>query len=173
MMNVVLAGFMGTGKTEVGRILAHRLGHVLIDVDDEIEKEQKMKISDIFREYGEPAFRDIESAVIKRLAEREGVVISTGGGAVLRQENMDVLRNKGVIVCLTASARTIYDRTKRSSDRPLLKVDDPFARIKELLAFRQPYYEKADIIIDTEGRSPMKVADEIISGMKAHGNSKG
>jgi shikimate kinase len=173
MRNVVLTGFMGTGKTEVGGILAHRLGYVLIDVDGVIEKEQEMKISDIFSELGEPAFRDIESAVIKRLAEREGAVISTGGGAVLRQENMDILRNKGVIVCLAASAETIYDRTKRSKDRPLLKVDDPLARIRELLALRQPYYEKADIVVDTEGRSPMKVADEIIAGMKIYGNGKG
>jgi len=173
MRNVVLTGFMGTGKSEVGRILAHRLGHVLIDVDEEIEKEQKMKISDIFREFGEPAFRDIESAMIKILAERESAVISTGGGAVLRRENMDVLRNKGVIVCLTASVETIYDRTKRSKDRPLLKVDDPLGRIKELLALRQPHYEKADIIVDTEGKSPMTVADEIIAGTKVYGNGKG
>jgi shikimate kinase len=146
---------------------------VLIDVDNEIEKVQRMKIAAIFREYGEPAFRDIESAVIKKLSEREGAVISTGGGAVLRQENMDNLRNKGVIVCLTASARTIFERTKRNKSRPLLSVEDPLAKIKELLAFRQPYYEKADIMIDTEGRSPLEVAGEIITGMRVYGKSNG
>ena len=173
MKNIVLTGFMGAGKTEVGRVLALRLGYVLIDVDDEIEKEQSMMIADIFREYGEPAFREIESAVIKRLSEREGAVISTGGGAVLRQENMDNLRKKGAIVCLTASAGTIYERTKRNKTRPLLSVEDPLAKIKELLAIRQPYYEKADIVIDTEERSPLDVAEEIIAGMRVYGKSNG
>jgi shikimate kinase len=171
--NIVLTGFMGAGKTEVGRVLAQRLGYVLIDVDDEIEKEQHMKIADIFKQYGEPAFRDIECAMIKRLSERQGVVISTGGGAVLRQENMDNLRINGMIVCLTASAGTIYERTKRNKTRPLLSVDDPLAKIKELLAFRQPYYEKADIVIDTERRSPLEVAEDIMTGMRTYGKSNG
>jgi shikimate kinase len=171
--NVVLTGFMGAGKTEVGRVLAQQLRYVLIDVDDEIEKEQRMKIADIFREYGEPAFRDIESAMIKRLSERERAVISTGGGAVLRQENMDNLRRNGVIICLTASAVTIYERTKRNKTRPLLSVDDPLAKIKELLEFRQPYYEKADIVIDTERRSPLEVAEQIMTGMRTYGKSNG
>jgi shikimate kinase len=164
--NIVLTGFMGTGKTEVGRVLARRLGYVLIDVDEEIEKEQQMKISKIFSRFGEPAFRDIESAMIKKLAQLGRAVISTGGGAVLRQENIDSLRSKGVIVCLTASAETIFDRTKRSNDRPLLKVDDPLGKIKELLASRQSCYQKADIAIDTEGKTPVQVAEEIIETIK-------
>jgi shikimate kinase len=165
--NIVLTGFMGTGKTEVGRVLAQRLGYVLIDVDEEIEKEQKMKISDIFSRSGEPAFRDIESAMIRKLAQLGRAVISTGGGAVLRQENINSLRSKGVIVCLTASAETIFGRTKRSNDRPLLKVDDPLGKIKELLVFRQPCYKKADIAIDTEGKAPVEVAEEIIEKVRS------
>ncbi len=166
MKNIVLTGFMGTGKTEVGRRIARILGYILIDVDEEIEKEQEMKIADIFREYGEPAFRDMESSVIRRLSDREGAVISTGGGAVLRQENMDRLREKGMIFCLAASAGTIYNRTKRSNDRPLLRVEDPLAKIGELLASRQSCYEKADRMIDTEGKSPAEVAEEIIREFK-------
>ncbi len=166
--NIVLAGFMGTGKTEVGRVLAQRLGYVLVDVDDEIEKEQKMKISDIFGRSGEPAFRDIESAMIKKLAQLGKAVISTGGGAVLRQENIDSLRSKGVLVCLTASAETIFDRTKRSNDRPLLKVDDPLGKIKELLALRRPCYQKADIAIETEDKTPVEVAEEIIEKVRSY-----
>jgi shikimate kinase len=165
--NIVLTGFMGTGKTEVGRVLAQRLGYVLIDVDDEIENEQKMKISDIFSRSGEPAFRDIESAMIKKLSQLGRAVISTGGGAVLRQENIDCLRLKGIIVCLTASAETIFDRTKRNNDRPLLKVDDPLGKIKELLSFRQPCYQKADIAVDTEGKAPVEVAEEIIEKVRS------
>ncbi|HMK55885.1 MAG TPA: shikimate kinase [Dissulfurispiraceae bacterium] len=160
--NIVLTGFMGAGKTEVGRILARRLGYALVDVDDEIEKEQGMKISDIFSRFGEPAFRDIESAMINRLSQGASMVISTGGGAVLRQENIDRLRSKGVIVCLTASAETIFRRTKRNNDRPLLKVEDPLGKIKELLASRQHCYEKADMSVDTEEKTPSEVAGEII-----------
>lgn len=166
MKNIVLTGFMGTGKTQVGRILSQRLGYKLMDVDDNIEREQKMKITEIFKNYGEPAFRDMESAVIKRLSEMDRAVISTGGGAVLRQENMDNLRKKGVIVCLTASPETILKRTGNNNDRPLLRVENPLQKIKELLQIRTPYYEKADIMIDTNGKSPFEVADEIISKFK-------
>lgn len=166
MKNVVLTGFMGTGKTEVGKILSQRLGFLFVDVDTEIEKEEGMKITEIFKKYGEPRFREIEADVIKRISDKEGLVISTGGGAVLRKENMDNLRRKGIIVCLTASAETILKRTSNSDDRPLLQVEDPLKRIKELLEFRKPYYEKADIMIDTEGRSPIEVAEEIIQKMK-------
>ncbi|HTZ18996.1 MAG TPA: shikimate kinase [Dissulfurispiraceae bacterium] len=164
--NIVLTGFMGTGKTEVGRIIARKLGFALVDVDEEIEKEQKMKIAEIFRRYGEPAFRDMESAVIGRLSERERSVIATGGGAVLRQENMDKLRENGIIFCLKASAGLIYERTKGSTDRPLLRVEDPLAKISELLAARQAFYDKADRVIDTEGKSPVQVAEEIIWNSK-------
>lgn len=163
--NIVLTGFMGTGKTEVGRIIAQRLGYMLVDADDEIEREQKMKISEIFGTLGEPAFRDIEAAVIRRISQHARSVISTGGGAVLRQENIDNLRLRGVMVCLIASPETIFNRTKRSSDRPLLKVDDPLGKIRELLASRQACYRKADISIDTEGKTPVEVAEEIIELM--------
>jgi shikimate kinase len=93
-------------------------------------------------------------------------VISTGGGAVLRQENMDNLRKKGVIICLTASPETILKRTDSNNDRPLLQVENPLQKIKDLLQIRTPYYEKADIIIDTEGKSPVEVAEEIIRKFK-------
>ncbi|WP_333654172.1 shikimate kinase [Dissulfurispira sp.] len=162
MKNIVLTGFMGTGKTEVGRILSRKLGYVLVDADTEIEKEQGITITEIFKQYGEPKFREIESNVIKRLSEIKNAVISTGGGAVLRQENMDNLRKNGVIICLTASPETILKRTSNNNDRPLLQVDNPLQKIKELLEFRKPYYEKADIMIDTEGKSPIEVAEEII-----------
>ncbi|MFA5352863.1 MAG: shikimate kinase [Thermodesulfovibrionales bacterium] len=163
MRNIVLTGFMGTGKTEVGKILAVRLGYSLIDADSEIEREQGVTITEIFQRSGEAGFRDIEADVIRRLSERERTVISTGGGAVLRQENMDNLRKKGVIVCLTASAEAIYNRICTDTGRPLLQVEDPKAKISELLAFRKPFYEKADIMIDTEGKTPGEVAEEIMA----------
>lgn len=168
MKNIVLTGFMGTGKTEVGRILSRKLGYSLVDADAEIEKEQGMTITAIFKQYGEPKFRDIESNVIKRLSEMKNAIISTGGGAVLRQENMDNLRKNGVIVCLTASPETILKRTSNNNDRPLLQVENPLQKIRELLEFRRPYYEKADIMIDTEGKSPLEVAEEIIGKANEH-----
>lgn len=154
---------MGTGKTAVGRILAQRLGFSLIDVDTEIEIEQKTTITDIFKRLGEPAFRDIESAIIRRLSSLKNIVLSTGGGAVLRYENMDALRKNGIIVCLKASPETILRRTSNNKDRPLLQTDNPLEKIKELYAFRKPYYDAADIIIDTDDMGLLQVAEEIIN----------
>lgn len=165
MKNIILTGFMGTGKTEVGKLLARRLDFTLVDVDSEIEKEQGMKIAAIFKEHGEPGFRDRESAVIRRIAERNRVVVSTGGGAVLRLENMDALKGKGVIVCLTARPETVFQRTRGSKDRPLLQVADPLGKIRELMEARKPYYEKADAVIDTDGKSPLEVTEEIVQAI--------
>lgn len=162
MKNIVLTGFMGTGKSAVGRILSKELTYAFIDSDCEIEKEQKMSITEIFKNYGEAKFRDIESDIIKRLSEMEGVVISTGGGVVLRESNIENLRKKGVIVCLTASAETILKRVKQSNDRPLLQVDNPLQRIKELLTSREQCYRNADITISTEGKSSKEIASEIL-----------
>jgi len=166
MGNIVLTGFMGSGKTVVARQLARLLGMKVIDVDTEIEKSTKMTINDIFKQFGEQRFREIETETLKQVSENENVIISTGGGAVLKQENMDIMREKGVIVCLTAAPETILERTKSTGDRPLLLVENPFERIKELLEFRRPFYEKADVMIDTENKTPLQIAEEIIEKIK-------
>lgn len=166
MKNIVLTGFMGTGKTEVGKILAQRLGLTFFDADSIIEQEQNMTITEIFRQFGEPYFRDIEADVIKRLSEKDRVVIATGGGAVLREENMKNLRKKGIIVCLMASPETILRRTINDSSRPLLQVEDPLRKIKELIEFRRPYYENSDIMVDTEGKNPAQVVEEIMERIR-------
>ncbi|MCC6347548.1 MAG: shikimate kinase [Nitrospirales bacterium] len=165
MRNIVLTGFMGTGKSEVGRLVAQKLHRLFLDVDSEIEKEQGMSIPEIFRLHGEEGFRDREAAAIRRAAERCGVVIATGGGAVIRQENRDALRKSGVIVCLTATPETILKRTGGSQERPLLRVEDPLLRIRELLESRRPYYGSADITVVTDGRAPREVAEEIIKAV--------
>mgnify|MGYP001613561707 FL=1 len=162
MKNIVLTGFMGTGKSEVSQELSKVLGWKVIDVDTEIEKSQRMKITEIFKQSGEPRFRDIETEMIKNFSKNKNVIISTGGGAVLRQENMDALRENGVIICLTATPETILKRISNNNDRPLLQVKDPLKKIQELLEFRMPYYEKADIMIDTENKTPLEIAEEII-----------
>ncbi len=161
MKNIILTGFMGTGKTAVGKELSRLLNMRLVDVDSEIEESRKMKITDIFKNFGEPFFRDIETEMIRRLADAQNTVISTGGGAVLREENMEALRASGVVFCLYADAETIIARTGDSNDRPLLAVEDPMAKIKELLRVRMPFYEKAGIMIDTNGKTPLEVAEEI------------
>lgn len=156
-----MTGFMGTGKTAVGKELSRLLNMRLVDVDSEIEENRKMKITDIFKNFGEPYFRDVETEMIRKLARTKNTVISTGGGAVLREENMEVLRETGLIFCLYADPATIISRTQGSKDRPLLNVEDPLAKINELLRARMPFYEKAGIVIDTNGKTPLEVAEEI------------
>ena len=157
---------MGTGKTAAGKELSRLLNMKLIDVDTEIEKSEKMTVIEIFKNFGETRFREIETETIRRISEQKNIIISTGGGAVLKQENMDALRKRGVIVCLMATPQTILQRTSHKSDRPLLQVEDPLKKIKELLEFRKPFYKKADIIIDTEGKTPLQIAEEIIKEYK-------
>ena len=166
MKNIVLTGFMGSGKTVVARQLARILGMKVIDVDTEIEKSTQMTINEIFKQFGESRFREIETETIKHVSEKNNVIISTGGGAVLKQENMDAMKKKGVIVCLTAAPETILERTRETGVRPLLLVENPLERIKELLEFRKPFYEKADIMIDTESKTPLQIAEEIVGRMK-------
>jgi len=157
---------MGSGKTAVGWELSRLLNMKLIDVDTEIEKSEKITINEIFKQFGEPRFREIETEMIRKLSESKNAIISTGGGAVLKQENMDILRKNGVIICLTALPETILQRTSNNNDRPLLQVENPLEKIKELLNFRKPFYQKADVMIDTEGKSPLQIAEEIIEKVK-------
>ncbi|GAB6184036.1 shikimate kinase [Thermodesulfovibrio hydrogeniphilus] len=154
---------MGSGKTTVGKMIAKKLGLSFVDLDDVIEQTTGMKISDIFKNFGENRFRDIESEIVKIVSKKSGLVIATGGGVVLRQENIENLKNSGIVFWLTASEDTIYERVKSSKDRPLLQVENPKERIKQLMQKRKPLYEKADVIIDTEGLTIEKVAEKIIS----------
>jgi len=160
--NIVLTGFMGTGKSEVARELSRLRGMRLIDIDREIETSQRKSISEIFSRYGEDYFRQIETAAILQFASEQGVIISTGGGAVMREENLKALQAHGIIFCLTASPETIMLRTAGDNERPLLQCDDRQRRISELLTERQPFYEKAGIMINTEGKTPLEIAKEII-----------
>jgi shikimate kinase len=169
MKNIVLTGFMGTGKTEVGKELAQIRGLKLIDLDTEIEKSEKMTINEIFKQFGEQKFRDIESEMIEKLSRERNVIISTGGGAVLKQQNMDILKKTGIVICFMATPETILQRTGNSDNRPLLMVDNPLEKIRELLEFRRPFYEKADLMIDTEDKTPRQIAEEIIEQIR---NSK-
>lgn len=153
---------MGTGKTFTGRSLAKRLGTKFIDTDTLIEKEAGILISEIFEKLGEPHFRGLEREMVRRVSEEDGAVIAVGGGAIVNPENLADLRRNGVIICLSASPEVILSRVERNSDRPLLQVEDKIGKIGELLEKRRPYYEKADFTVDTDGKTPDQVADEIL-----------
>jgi shikimate kinase len=156
---------MGTGKSEVGKELSRICGMRLIDIDQEIEVSQQESISEIFSGHGEDYFRQIETAAILKFSSEQGVIISTGGGAVLREENLRALQACGIVFCLTASPETIMLRTASNNDRPLLQSDDRQMKISKLLAERQSFYEKAGIMINTEGKTPFEIANEIIGNI--------
>lgn len=160
--NIVLIGFMGTGKSEVGKELAKMLGYEFVDTDELIERREGIPVSEIFDKCGEPYFRKIESEIVEEVSIMENVVISTGGGAVVRSENRMNLKRNSITICLTASPEVIYERTRGYDNRPLLKTDDPYMRIKELLKEREPYYSEADIKIDTTQLETQKVVEMIM-----------
>ena len=149
MRNIILIGFMGTGKTTIATQLARILKMRYVSVDDLIEKREKRTINEIFTTEGEEYFRDVESEIISQLCGLEGQVIDAGGGAVIRENNIENMKSSGILICLTADEETIMSRTKKYKHRPLLNVEDPKARIRTLLAKRAPFYAKADHTIDT------------------------
>jgi len=160
--NIILTGFMGVGKTSVGTRLAKDIGFTFVDTDELVEADQKMTITDIFTKLGEPRFRDIESAIIQRVMAGENQVVSTGGGAVIRDGNRVAFKKAGLVVCLSARPEVIYERIKHETHRPLLRTSAPLAKIKELLESRATYYAQADMTIDT---SEITV-DDVIRGIK-------
>ena len=162
MRNVVLVGFMGTGKTTIATKLSHRLGLRYVSTDTMIEAREKRTINEIFTTDGEDRFRDIESAVVKEVAAMDGAVIDTGGGIVLREENMAILKSSGVVICLTADEESIIKRTNKYTHRPLLNVEDPKRKVRDLLAKRAPYYAKADHTIDTGKLTVKQAIDKIV-----------
>jgi shikimate kinase len=162
MKNIVLIGFMGTGKSVVGKRLAKELKMRFVSTDDIIEKRERRAIAKIFEESGEPYFRNIEREVVKEASALDNVVIAAGGGVVLNEENMINLKANGTIVSLSASPQVIYERTKKYKTRPLLNVPDPVAKIKELMEARTPFYKRADYQIDTSNKTVAEIAREII-----------
>jgi len=165
-MNIVLVGFMGTGKTVVGKRLAQRLNMEYVDVDELIEQQEGKKISDIFAEDGEPYFRKVEKKITRQVSGFENAVIATGGGVVLDEENIRNLKTKGVLICLSAQPEVILERTKSSVRRPLLNVADPEEKIAALLNKRAPLYAKADYTIDTSCLSIEEVVEKVIGIIK-------
>ncbi len=166
MKNIILVGFMGTGKTVVGRALATRLKMKFVDIDGLIEEREGIKISDIFASKGEPYFRKTEKEIVREVSAQSGLVIAAGGGAVIDEDNAKNLKSSGIMVCLAATPDKIFDRTKGHTHRPLLDVSDPREKIAELLAKRAEYYARADHRIDTTDLSIDEVVRKIAELVK-------
>ena len=153
---------MGVGKSEVGRGLAAGLGMEFLDTDALIEAAEEKKIAQIFAEKGEEYFRGLETEVVKTLEDYDNFVISTGGGIVLREENVKMLKEIGPLVLLTSKPEVIFERLKDAKDRPLLEKGDKLENIKAILEKRDPIYEKvADLKVDTSSITPEKAVEEI------------
>ncbi len=166
-MNIIfLTGFMGTGKSCVGRILANRLEYRFLDLDDLIVATAGMTIKEIFAVHGESYFRSLETKMLYTLKGTHGVVVSTGGGAVLSTENRSLMHSTGVVVNLTATVAAIQERIAGDGERPLLLVDNPLERITVLLAEREACYADAAIRVDTTAKTEEEVIDEILLSLK-------
>ncbi len=163
MRNIVLVGFMGTGKSVVGKLLAKKLNMDFVESDEMIEIREKLPIKDIFEKKGELYFRLVEKEVVEEASQRKNVVISAGGGAIADEDNLKNLKNSGIIICLKASPETILRRTKDLKTRPLLNIPDPKKQIEELLQKREVYYSKADFSIDTDNLSIDEVVAKVIT----------
>ncbi len=159
--NLALTGFMGCGKSTIGRQVARELKFDFVDTDGLIEEHTGRTIAEIFEHAGEAAFRKLENEVVRQLEARQGVVIATGGGLVEQPGNLDGLKRHALVVCLWASVETIWERTRHQTHRPLLQTADPQASIRELLARREPYYKQADVIVNTEFRPIREVAGQV------------
>jgi shikimate kinase len=151
-VNLYIVGFMGTGKTTVGRAVAHKLGFLALDSDHEIERLQGKTIPDIFAQDGEPAFRVMEREFVERGHPAERTLVACGGGLVVQPGMLELLKTKGVVVCLHASLETILNRTARHRNRPLLAVEDPEERIRTLYAAREAIYKQSGTVILTDSR---------------------
>jgi shikimate kinase len=162
IVNLALIGFMGTGKTSVGRFVAEQLHFNYLDTDEMIQSGTGRIISDIFKTDGEPAFRALEEKVVAELASRAKTVIATGGGLPTNPKNLTSLKKHALVVCLWASPEKIWERVKNQSHRPLLHDTDPQKKIRELLAAREPFYKQADVLLNTELRSVREVAQQIV-----------
>ena len=166
MKNIFLTGFMGCGKTSVGRVLSSRLGCDFVDLDQAIVSEAGASINEIFSSQGEPAFRRLESQALARIARRDCVVVSTGGGAVIAPQNRAVMRQSGSIVNLTASVDAIAARLSGDSERPLLQGNASVEHIRNMIEGREEFYADADLRIDTTAKTVEAVADEILDSLK-------
>ncbi len=161
--NIVLTGLMGSGKTTIGKLLAEKLNMNFIDTDELIIKKAKKPIKQIFAEDGEEFFRDMESEIIQEVSLQTNSVISTGGGAVLRDQNIENLKQNGILFHLYAPAEELFKRIKDDTERPLIKTPNPAETLEKIQIAREYYYNKADYKIITSKKTPEEIIEEIIN----------
>ena len=162
MPNIILVGFMGTGKTSVGRQLSRRLEMPYLDTDEIIEQSAGRRITDIFAQHGESYFRELEIEAVHKISGLDKHVISTGGGIVLRVGNLEILKRNGLVFCLTATSEEIWRRVGHETHRPLLQTPNPLTKIQQMIGDRAPYYALADNTIQTTGLSIEQVTQKVI-----------
>lgn len=162
IFNLALIGFMGTGKTSVGRLVAEMLNFEFVDTDEQIQAKTGRTISDIFATDGEAAFRALEHETVLELSQHRQAVISTGGGLPTNPENMAQLKRHALVICLWSSAEKIWDRVRHQTHRPLLHDENPQQKIQELLTVREPYYKQADVLVNTDIRGAREVAQQVV-----------
>jgi shikimate kinase len=162
LANLALIGFMGTGKSSVGRLVADQLHFDYLDTDEMIQSRAGRTIADIFKKDGEPAFRKLEQQLVNELAARKRTVISTGGGLPANPVNLASLKTHALVVCLWASPEKIWERVRNQTHRPLLCDPNPRLKIRELLAAREPFYRQADVLINTDLRSAREAAQQVV-----------
>jgi shikimate kinase len=164
MKNIYLIGFMGTGKSTVGKILAEEFNMKFVDTDKLVEEMTGRTISSIFEESSEEEFRRFETDVLRQITDEKGMIVSTGGGIVVTRGNLELMKNSGFVFTLIADANTIHERLKKDDTcRPLLEVDEPLDEIKRLLFERAAFYINAHHIIETSDITPREAADQIIA----------
>lgn len=164
--NIFLIGFMGAGKSTVARELKDRLEMDRVEMDQVIVERQEMSIADIFDEYGEEYFRNLESNLLIELQKRKQTIVSCGGGVVVREENTDHMKKNGRVVLLTANPETVYERVKNSKDRPILNENMNVEFIRGLMEKRKARYEAvADVIVDTDGKNVTEICEEVITNL--------
>jgi shikimate kinase len=160
--NLALIGFMGTGKSSIGRHVADALHFAFLDTDRVIEARAGKTVSKIFQQDGEPAFREWERRVVEELARRTRTVIATGGGLPTIEGNLASLKTHALVICLWAGPEAVWERTRDHDHRPLLNEPDPLAKIRTLLAEREPFYRQADVLVNTEMRSIREVTQQVL-----------
>jgi shikimate kinase len=164
MKNIYLIGFMGSGKSTVGKILAEKLNMNFVDIDKLIEEKEGMRIKDIFEQKGESYFRELERKQIEAIVNQEGLVVSTGGGLGANLGNMNLMKKNGDVVWLDVSLNTVLDRLKNDQDRPLLK--QPTEKIRQLFEERKNVYRLANIRINADKKTPSQIVEEILTKIK-------
>lgn len=166
-MNIVLIGFMGTGKTTIGRKLAVRLGYRFVDTDQYIEWEQKCKIPLLFKSQGEAYFRQLETSLLRRLCSVQNTVVATGGGVLVTPGNMELIKQIGTSVHLQAQFDDIFERVTRNTKRPLVLTENPLKTVTDLYEARKNLYKEADITIDTKSMKMWSIVTRIIGELQS------